>query len=176
MTLTEMSQLALIIGTALSFLTTVGTLYVLMKTLELNQKGIALTRQAKQSDILFHCSERYGRILELRALEDVKADPLTFYERYWTLQLDQFTHWKQGFLDPEVYKSWLEERYDQWQRDALFGAMPYQEGYRRAAANLNAPLFKSFMFEVHTHGVEAAMTWWKQRSPNYAGLMAQTNT
>ncbi|MDP8568510.1 hypothetical protein [Methylophilus aquaticus] len=169
MTLEELTHVSTIAGVFLSFLTAVGTLFVLWRTLqlnaqslELNQRSIEFSLQAKQSDVLLHCNERFGRIWEMRANEHVKADPFTFYERFWSLQLDQFTHWKDGFVDAGVFDSWMKGRYRQWQDNHSLGAMAYRDGYEKAVASWETPKFKSFMHEVHLHGPETALSWWKQ--------------
>jgi hypothetical protein len=168
MTLQEYSYVASIIGVILTFATAAGTLVVLFKTLsltsrslELNAQSIELARQGKQSDILLQCNERFSRIWEMRANPQVVMDPIVFYERFWSLQLDQFTHWKDGFVDAGVFDNWMKGRYRQWQDNPQCGTMSYREGYEKAVASWETPKFKSFMFEVHNHGPDAAYEWWK---------------
>jgi hypothetical protein len=154
MTLKEGSDLAIILGTCLSFFTTVGTLWVLWKTLKLSkqsmdfsqqsanqsmdfarqsaqqsmdlarqsaQQSMDFARQSKQSDILLHCNERFGRLMEVRGTDLMKANPEIYYERFWTLQLHQFTHWKNGFVDKDVFDSWMRARQRQWIRHQAVG-------------------------------------------------------
>lgn len=183
MTLLEWSQLSSIAGMVLTFVTAAGTIIVLMKSLKLNKRAIEhsgqaielnratvhLSKQAielahlsKRSDVLVHCNERFGRIMEMRASTDVQGNPMVFYERFWALQEDQFTHWKGGFVDADVFDRWMKGRYRQFQENILFGGMSHREGYERAVATWDSEIFKSFMHMVHIHGSQAGLQWAKQ--------------
>lgn len=154
MSLDDWVKIATIIGGVATALTGAATVAVLWYT-------VRITRFSKQSDVLLQCTERFSRVWEMRANPQVVADPIVFYERFWSLQLDQFTHWKNGFIDAGVFDTWMKGRYREWQDNEPFGNMKYRDGYEKVIATWETPKFKSFMLELHNHGPEAAYKWWK---------------
>lgn len=150
----EWVKIATVIGGFATAITGAVTVAVLWQT-------VRIARFSKQSDVLLHCNERFSRIWEMRANPQVVGDPIVFYERFWSLQLDQFTHWKDGFVDGAVFDTWMKGRYRQWQDNTTFGEMSYRDGYEKSVATWETPKFKSFMSQVHSHGPEAAYKWLK---------------
>jgi hypothetical protein len=100
------------------------------------QQSMDFARQSKQSDILLHCNERFGRLMEVRGTDSMKANPEIYYERFWTLQLHQFTHWKNGFVDKDVFDSWMRARQRQWRNKRAAGIDELAGWLRKSSSRL----------------------------------------
>jgi hypothetical protein len=44
------------------------------------------------------------------------ADSSHYYERFWNLQNDEFTLWREGYIDDKTYEGWLAARHDEYHR------------------------------------------------------------
>jgi hypothetical protein len=154
MSLLEWSQLATIIGSFGSIATGIGTLIVLFLSLKLSKRSILLAHQSKRADILSECNSRFSRIMEMRSNPEVIANPKYFFERFWTLQFDQYTFWRMGFVDDDVFEYWMENRYINWKQNLFFGDMHYQDGYKSIVETLRQPRFRKFMDELHEQGTK----------------------
>lgn len=154
MSLLEWSQLASIISAFGTVATGIGTLIVLYLSLKLNRRAMLLAHQSKRADILSECNSRFSRIMEMRSNPEVIANPKIFFERFWTLQFDQYTFWRKGFVDDEVFEYWMENRYVEWQQNLSFGDMLYQDGYKAIKDTLRHTRFRKFMNELHDQGTK----------------------
>jgi hypothetical protein len=154
MTLLQWSQLATIVGALGSIVIGIGTLAVLNLSLKLNKKAIQLTQQSKRADILSECNSRFSRVMEMRSNPEIIANPKIFFERFWTLQFDQYTYWCKGFVDQEVFDYWMENRYIEWQQNLKFGDMTCQDGFKAVKETLRHTKFKKFMNELHDQGTK----------------------
>lgn len=111
-------------------------------------------REMKIIDLLSHFQQRYDQITyevksEVQALPEAQARPLeAYYYRFWDLQLEQYQAWKAGFITPEIYSSWMEQRQREWGRNWAVGGKTYQDGWRETKEYLNNKEFADFMDKV----------------------------
>ncbi len=105
--------------------------------------------------------------MEMRSNPEIIADPRIYYERFWTLQFDQYTYWRKGFVDLEVFEYWMENRYIEWQQNLRFGDMTYQDGFEAVKETLRHTRFKKFMIELHDQG-----TKWIRESGEFKELQS----
>jgi hypothetical protein len=153
---------------ALSFLIGCATVFVLGWSLKLNRQSQELAselhkssqelaKQSKQADILGDFNARYSRIWEMRANDDIINKPIVFYERFWSLQFDQFDAWCRGFVPKDSFIFWVESRYDDWVADKPFGQMSYQKGFEETVGKWKLSAFVTFIKTLHSSGSSAAI-------------------
>lgn len=81
-------------------------------------------RRTKQVDIQNGFHERFDRLQEYRTrllLRGASTLPTPesdfeaqiFFDRFWSLQFDQYVAWQQGFVDDYVYRFWVFARWRQ---------------------------------------------------------------
>jgi hypothetical protein len=89
----------------------------------------SITRKGKQADTQIAMHQRFD------ALQVVRADLLSrrqskgfkgnaayqievslFFDRFWSLQFDQFNAWRQGHIPDDIYKGWMYARCAQSQK------------------------------------------------------------
>ncbi len=81
-------------------------------------------RKTKQVDIQNGFHERFDRLQECRTrllLRSASALPAPegdfeaqiFFDRFWSLQFDQYVAWQQGYVDDYVYRFWVFARWRQ---------------------------------------------------------------
>jgi hypothetical protein len=163
MDLQQGAWLATIIGAMFTTIMSVATVVILYLTLKLNQRILQLTWESKQADVFGEYNARFSRIWEMRANPNVISNPLVFYERFWSLQFDQFSSWRQGFVPEDNFRYWIERRYDDWVEDKPLGSMNYRDGFHQVVANWRAREFQDFMNAIHTSGVDHAFQTVKSR-------------
>lgn len=112
-----------------------GYACVVVSRTELALQSQILTLQSKQADIVGDFNARFSRTWEMRASPDVRADPIVFYERFWSLQFDQFEMWRQGLVPEETFRCWFNNRYDNWVANKSLGDLSYQEGFEKPLAH-----------------------------------------
>jgi hypothetical protein len=171
MDLTELQKgasIASMIQAAFSVVIGIATVSVLMSSLRLNKRSQelasdlhkssqALAKQSKQTDVLGDFNARYSRIWEMRASDDIIAKPIVFYERFWSLQLDQFDAWCRGFVPRENFIFWVDSRYDDWVADKSFGQMSYRKGFEETVGTWKQSAFVTFIKTLHNAGSSAAI-------------------
>lgn len=81
-------------------------------------------RKTKQVDIQGGFHERFDRLQEARARLLLRApgnlppphsdfEAQIFFDRFWSLQFDQYVAWQQGFVDDDIYRFWVFARWRQ---------------------------------------------------------------
>jgi hypothetical protein len=93
-------------------------------------------REMKTIDLLTHFQQRYDYLVyeeqrKLQALPEEQARPQAeaFYRRFWDLQLEQYQEWREGFITPEIFSSWMNFRRCEWERNEKVGGVTYREGW-----------------------------------------------
>lgn len=171
MTLQDYAYIATIIGAACSVFIGAGTLVLLSRGQKLALQSQILTLQSKQADIVSDFNARFSRIWEMRASPDVRADPIVFYERFWSLQFDQFEMWRQGLVPEETFRYWFNNRYDNWVANMSLGNLSYQEGFEKTVGTWKTCEFKAFITSLHTNNTDIALRAFPAK-PKMLGIKA----
>jgi hypothetical protein len=151
------AYIATMIQAVFSVLIGVATISVLILTLKLNTRSQALAKQSKQADVLADFNARFSRTWEMRANADIKDNPIVFYERFWSLQFDQFDAWRRGFVPEESFAFWANSRYDDWVANKSLGQMGYKDGFRKTVEDWKDSAFLTFMNTLHKSGSTVAI-------------------
>jgi len=163
--LLKYAQVAQIIQAIFSIVIGVATVRVLFLTFklttashELTVASHALTRQSMVANILGEFNARFSRIWEMRADPHVKADPIVYYQHFWSLQFDQFDAWRRGTVPDDIFLYWANSRHVDWAKDNPLGKMGYKEGFQKTViATWEQPDFKEFMNILHADGAKVAI-------------------
>ena len=154
--LKEVSSLVLAAGTLV-------VLFLSLKTARRSQEvlktSLNLSKELKSADVLLDCSRRYDlRVEERQELikefgtpsKDADDDPIfQYYEKFWLLQWDQYSFYKKGYVDDHIFKKWLDERHDEYNRNKSVGKIKYKDGWMFVKNNcLKDNDFIAFMEEV----------------------------
>lgn len=158
MDLQQWAHVATIVGAAASTVMGVATVAILYFTYRLNKRSQELARQSKQADVIGEYNARFSRTWEMRANPNIVENPLVFYERFWSLQFDQFHSWRQGFIPEDIFYYWVASRYDDWIANKPLGAMQYKDGFQRTVGEWKGSEFKDFMTTLHEKGVDKAIS------------------
>lgn len=86
-------------------------------------------RRAKQAELQDSFHGRFDRLQEVRTallcrpageVPDTREDHAAhiFFDRFWSLQLDQYTAWQHRFVAPDVFRFWVFARWRQLRQDA----------------------------------------------------------
>jgi hypothetical protein len=138
-------------------LTGVGTAYLLFASFN-------LTKRLKRGEILLEFFRRFDALVERREsiqLSGPKTDSSHYYERFWNLQNDEFTMWREGYIEDKSYRAWLDVRHEEYRVNESTGDKSYQEGWDHYA-NINKDAeFQSFMREVFSGKTSEVMNAYK---------------
>jgi len=52
-----------------------------------------------------------------------------WYHRFWDLQFEQYQYWKLGYINKDIYVTWMEFRKHEWDTNDSLAGMTYQEGW-----------------------------------------------
>jgi hypothetical protein len=98
--------------------------------------GIRVSRSAKQADIQVEMHARFDRLQEVRTelleiskcpnfveTDSYKVKVELFFDRFWSLQYDQFIAWRQWLVPDHLYIMWMHARWKQLQ-DSRHGKPP----------------------------------------------------
>lgn len=90
--------------------------------------GIRVSRSAKQADIQVEMHARFDRLQEVRTellvrskkgdateTDAYKVEVEIFFDRFWSLQYDQFIAWRQWLVPDHLYIMWTHARWTQVQ-------------------------------------------------------------
>jgi acetyltransferase-like isoleucine patch superfamily enzyme len=50
------------------------------------------------------------------------------------LQVDQYNHWRRGYIEDHVYRLWLYDRHAEFMANHSIGGVPYRAGWETAKA------------------------------------------
>lgn len=117
--------------------------------------GIRVSRSAKQADIQVDMHARFDRLQEVRTgllveskvpgfieTDAYKVKVEVFFDRFWSLQYDQFIAWRQRLVPDHLYIMWMHARWKQVQ-DCCRGQAPPlwrlgSENIQQSAVRLSA--------------------------------------
>ena len=93
-----LSSLAVVVGVWLAFL-----------QLRKMSKSLRLAQQGNTVNVISHCANRYETIM--RDLPALKTDVgiNRWWYRYWDLHTEEFSFFKKGLLDPDIFELWMNE-------------------------------------------------------------------
>jgi hypothetical protein len=133
-------DIATIVAPFLSFAIGALTLVVLKEQIRLSRdlgaRTETLTRELKRADIVQALNTRYDQLWQLRHNPSTVEDADSFFLRFWSLQLDQFAQWRDGFVPDDDYATWLQQRHDDYQRNWRFKDMDFGQGWQRAKTGM----------------------------------------
>jgi hypothetical protein len=135
-------DLAAILSPVLSLAVGLLTIQVLRSQVrlsrEISRSSEELTRQLKRADIVQGFNTRYDRLWEVRHNPELVADAKTFHLRFWSLQLDQYIQWKDGFVPDADFSTWMSQRRGDFSRDSEFNQVSFSDGWRHAQSEMAA--------------------------------------
>jgi hypothetical protein len=89
----------------------------------------------KKTDVFMECSRRYDSLVAVRDnLAVAKLNSKAYFERFWMLQVDQYNHWRRGYIEDHVYRLWLYDRHAEFMANHSIGGVPYRAGWETAKA------------------------------------------
>lgn len=116
----------------------------------------AITRRGKQADTQIAMHQRFDALQVVRAdllsraqgkdFEDNAAYQIEvglFFDRFWSLQFDQFNAWRQGHIPDDVYRGWMYARCAQ-SRKSREGTPPKHWKFG------NTDVYRSMLFAIVT--------------------------
>ena len=142
-----------VIGPLLSLVIGVLTLIVLYLQ-------IRTTKELKRADILQGFNARYDRLWDIQHNPSTVEEPQTFYTRFWSLQLDQFVQWRDGYINQKDYRVWLLQRRGDFQAKSAFKGVASSDGWEAAKKEIAAsPAFVALIERLRDPmaDLEAAM-------------------
>lgn len=92
-----------------------------------------LNKKLKQIDVQMKCQERYEKLQfdVLPSVEDRIGKENAYYQRYWSLQFEQFQYYIGGFISDQIYLSWLRFRKMNAESNATVGNESYNDAWAR---------------------------------------------
>ncbi|EKQ71345.1 hypothetical protein OsccyDRAFT_0004 [Leptolyngbyaceae cyanobacterium JSC-12] len=140
-------------------LTGVGTVLLLFQSFR-------LTKRLKKADILLEFFRRFDQLVDRREAINAlgaNADSSHYYERFWNLQNDEFTLWREGYIDDKTYEGWLAARHDEYHTNGSTGNMTYKQGWEYAKKYNKDVNFHNFMQKVFDGNTPGAMKIYKKK-------------
>jgi hypothetical protein len=149
--LEQLSQLATIVYSIFTVLLSGLMAMILIRT---NQ----LTHNSKKIELLAHFNMRYDLLLSLKdAGEPSETAPKHYWERFWSLQFDQFTSWLAGFVDPATFDYWMVSRNIEFQKDEIVHGITYKNSWAKAKDGFSRHKhFDKFIEHIHCGQYEHA--------------------
>ena len=93
----------------------------------------------------------------MRAAPNVKKSPVVFYERFWSLQFDQFNAWRSGFVSEDNFQYWFTCRYLDWAKNESFEGLLYKDAFNEVVGKWTHSEFKDFINLLHDKGLDKAI-------------------
>jgi hypothetical protein len=100
-----------------------------------------------------------------------KQKAFNYYARFFSLEFDEYTSYRKGFVDREVFTQWMLSRLRQAQSKSPVddvGGIHYTEGWAHNKEFFNDTKFTDFLSKVHISEYEAKRAikeygprWWR---------------
>jgi hypothetical protein len=137
--------------------TGIGTLLVLYQSL-------VLTRRLKKADVLMECGRRFDQLVDRREsiCNGSQKDSCYYYERFWNLQNDEFSLWREGYIDDKTYEGWLEARHEESLKNEMVADRSYKDGWIHFRGKTKDRVFLEFMEYVFDGKIDRAMNQYKK--------------
>jgi hypothetical protein len=121
--------------------TTVSVLIALsaVKRSAENQRNIVENqRDMKGIDLLVSFQQRYDALAydarSQASLNITDAEKSTkameWYRRFWDLQFEQYQYWKKGYINYDIYESWMDFRWHEWDTNDSLNGVTYRVGWK----------------------------------------------
>ncbi len=109
----------------------------------------------KSVDVIIHFNKIYDEVA-FREYMFLKEDPVAatdarlrqHFRRFWNLQLEQFIMFKKGYIDPDIFRYWMQCRHEEMKTNERLGSMTFKEGWDYASKMLKNTDFEIFMNHV----------------------------
>lgn len=109
----------------------------------------------KSVDVLIHFNNMYDAVAYVER-ENLRNDPVAatqerieqHYRRFWNLQLEQYLLFKKGFIDPDIFRYWMQCRFEEWNDNQVIGGISYKQAWETTAKTLKQFDFFGFMNRV----------------------------
>ena len=126
-------------------------------------KSLRLSKDSKKVDILVSVTNRYVELWD--RMEAARTNPQApaerLYEKFWSLQREQFRYWRLGFIDVIDYRFWLKSRHEEQQKLKPIQDVSYRDGANAAIKDIGDPDFSHFMDLVFRGEIDQALTKYK---------------
>src|SRR6476469_6309387 len=94
--------------------------------------GARFARRNKQAELIIHFHKQFDEIQKQRAVllvadndlaqeapqtskDKIEIEAHVFFDRFWSLQFDQFVAWYDGYVPSHLYQYWLFSRWRELQ-------------------------------------------------------------
>lgn len=133
-----------------SFISMVLALYVVYLTTTtqtaLTDKAMKAQRELKEIDLRQNFLKRYEeiafdqkeRVKALRAesaqdKELAREKAVSYYRRFWDLQLEEYQFRCDGLIDERIYASWMDFRHEEYRGNEALQGITYQDGWKEVS-------------------------------------------
>ena len=107
---------------------------------------------AKRPDVFIHLTTRYDEVYtQLHQPGAVAPSDAELFHRvraYWSLQLEQYQCYLEGFIDDEIYKYWLSLRCQEYHDQQFTGVPGFPDKTDVALTDFHYEAFRTFMNKV----------------------------
>ncbi len=110
----------------------------------------------KKADVFIECNRKFDQLLVEYPHIQNERDAMGFYERFWSLQRQQFEFWRNGLIPDEQYESWmLARRRDFSDVSSSFfnlGGKSFLEAWQQVRVNFEVPIpkFTALINSIHS--------------------------
>jgi hypothetical protein len=93
-----------------------------------------LTRELKRADVLMEVNRKFDALIKdwEELARTGTGNPRYYYERFWSLQLQQFSYWLQGFITDHTFRQWMFARKNDFRVDTTLCCMSFSAGWEIA--------------------------------------------
>lgn len=129
-------------------------------------QSFRLTKEIKKADIILEFFSRFDKLIDRREsinLSGATTDSKYYYERFWNLQHDEFTLWREGYIDDRTYSSWLNTRHEEYRANLSTGNKTYIEGWNDIKSAYIDTDFQKLIDEVFAGRATDAMKLYKRK-------------
>jgi len=112
-----------------------------------------LNKKLKQIDVQMKCQERFERLKfeVLPSVRNIIGQENAYYQRFWTLQFEQFQYYMNGFISEQIYWSWLRSIEIDAEKNESIGMELYIDAWERVRQDfiVSNQKFVSLIDSVH---------------------------
>jgi hypothetical protein len=111
-----------------------------------------VTREIKRADVLMEVNRKFDTLCKDREelAQKETGDSKYYYERFWSLQSQQFHYWLQGLVTDYVFSQWMLNRKHEFVVDAELYGIKFGAGWEYAKQGFRFHSdFVEFIEEIH---------------------------
>lgn len=113
--------------------------------------SISVNRRLKAMDVVVKCQEQYDRIaFDARHAVKTEEEAKLYYDRFWSLQWNQFEFWRDKHIGKDRYGFWMFCRNQEWKLNESIAGICYRDGWQWAVSHRN---WQSTKFADHMEKV-----------------------